>query len=292
MSELGGWDGLIGHDQIIGGRSYQQDYYVISPIYEGDGKESLLMVLADGMGGHAGGDVASELAAQAFVDAFEKDSRNTDLTERHKAALIASDDSIRQAVKADPALSGMGTTLVAMYWDGQAASWSSIGDSIMWIGRKTSEGHYRLDRANDDHSLKPLIERRLKEGLITSEEAESMPSHQLRSALVGDGINVDDPEKVQVFAHDPVELYDTEYVILASDGIETLSSEGISEVLDSEPDAASVVEHLISEVERINNPNQDNTTVLVFKLPAANRKIQRSVKVPRSASKMTVRISP
>lgn len=292
MSELGIWEDLIGHGQIIGERSSQQDYYIVSPVVEKDGKQSLLLVLSDGMGGHVGGDIASQLVAQGFVDTFEKDVRNESLVNRHKTALIAADNALIDALDETPELKGMGSTLVAVFWDGVSASWTSIGDSPMWIARRTPEGPYRLDRANDDHSLQPLIDKRLREGSITPQQAEDMPSHQLRSALVGEGVNVDDREKVQIFAAQPVELFHHEYLIVASDGIDTLTEAEICDMLENEPPAHVIVDEVLNRIEKINRPHQDNTTLLVFKLPATNMDRKKPPAVPKSAKMMTMRIQP
>ena len=292
MSELGIWDGLIGHGQTIGERSSQQDYYIVRPVFNDDGDQTLLMVLADGMGGHVGGDIASQISSQAFVDEFEDVFGNLDLADCLKSSMIAADNSIRIAIAENEALAGMGTTLVGAFWDGESISWISIGDSPMWIARHVDNINYRLDRANDDHSLKPLIEKRLKEGVITQTQADNMGSHQLRSAVVGEGIDVEDTDKVNVFATNPIKLYKDEYIIIASDGIETISEDKIASILANTHHAQDIVDNLLREVQISNKKHQDNTTIVVFKVPTFLKAKPKQIHVPKSASRMTVRIEP
>lgn len=292
MSELGIWDGLIGHGQTIGERSSQQDYYIVRPVFNKDGEQTLLIVLADGMGGHAGGDVASQISSQAFVDEFEEVFGNLPLSDCLKSSMIAADNAIRVATAENEALTGMGTTLVGAYWDGESISWISIGDSPMWIARHVDNSNYRLDRANDDHSLKPLIEKRLKEGVITQKQADNMGSHQLRSAVVGEGIDVEDTDKVNVFATNPIKLFKDEYIIVASDGIETITEDKIASILTDTHHAQDIVDTLLSEVQLLNRKHQDNTTIVIFKVPQFLKAEPKLIHIPKSASRMTVRIEP
>ncbi len=292
MSDLGIWEGLIGHGQTIGERSSQQDYYIVQPLLNENGEQSLLMVLADGMGGHVGGEIASQLSSQAFLDEFEETNNKHSLVDSLKASIVAADNAINLAVEENEALLGMGTTLVGAYWDGRGLSWASIGDSPMWIARQQDDGSYRLDRANDDHSLKPLIEKRLKEGAITKKQASEMASHQLRSAIVGEGLDIEDEDKVNIYGDTPVRLYKNEYLIIASDGLETLSEKRISEIIQLGQDAQDIATRLLKEVQLINKQHQDNTTLLVFKVPDGLEPVKGDFKIPKSAKMMTVRITP
>ena len=292
MSDLGIWEGLIGHGQTIGERTSQQDYYIVQPLANDAGKQSLLMVLADGMGGHVGGEIASQISSQAFLDEFEKTHNHQTLVDSLKASIVAADNAINLAVEENDRLAGMGTTLVGAYWDGKSLSWASIGDSPMWIARPQSDGSYRLDRANDDHSLKPLIEKRLKEGVINEKQASEMASHQLRSAIVGEGLDVENEDKVNIYGDIPVPLYKDEYLIIASDGVETLSEHKIAKVIQMGKDAQDIANLLLKEIKLINQDYQDNSTILVFKVPDLLEPKKKDVEVPQSATTMTVRITP
>lgn len=268
MSELGVWQGFVGHGQIIGERSSQQDYYFVCPLLEADGSETILLVLTDGMGGHSGGEVASQISAQAFVETFaDCTEAGMPILERHEAAIVAANRSIREFVAQRPDLEGMGCTLVGLYWDGNGASWTSIGDSPMWFLSRTKDRQYRMDRANADHSLKPIVEKQLAAGLITPEEAEQMPVNQLLSALVGDTLEVKNPDKVDIQADPPMPLSEGSYILIASDGIDTLSDKEVQKTLVSSKNPEAALSDLLNKVEHKNRPHQDNTTALVLRIP-------------------------
>lgn len=291
MSELGIWESLIGHGQTIGERSSQQDYYIVRPVIEHHDRDTLLLVLADGMGGHVGGDIASQCGSEAFVDAFEMKFKDESLSNRLKSSLVAADNNIRLEIEENEALRGMGTTLVGAYWDGKGISWGSIGDSPMWIVRRDEQNEYRLDRANDDHSLKPLIERRLRDGVINQEQAEAMPAHQLRSAIVGEGLAIDDQELVNIYADAPVPLYRDEFVIIASDGIETLSDGAIAQFFTRSGHPQDIADALLDAVEDASEPHQDNTSILIFKVPHNLERKLPDIRITPSSRAQTVQIS-
>ena len=111
----------------------------------GDG--SLLAVVADGMGGHAGGAVASKLAVEAFVHAVEQGGGLAD-------GAAGGQRRGRQGPRAaKPELAGMGATLVAAQVRGDEVRWISVGDSPLFL---VSAG--RLERLNADHSMAPQID--------------------------------------------------------------------------------------------------------------------------------------
>ena len=110
----------------------------------GDG--SLLAVVADGMGGHAGGAVASKLAVDAFVHAVEQGGGLADGLQDANAA-------VGEGAAGKPELAGMGATLVAAQVRGDEVRWISVGDSPFFL---VSAG--KLERLNADHSMAPQID--------------------------------------------------------------------------------------------------------------------------------------
>ena len=98
--------------QIIGDRDEQQDDYSIDSQPDGDAVDSLLLVVADGMGGHKGGAQASQLAARVFVSEFA-DLAGT-VAQRLDQCIDLADAAIAEGVKLDPdGLEGMGSTIAA-----------------------------------------------------------------------------------------------------------------------------------------------------------------------------------
>src|SRR4030081_2993095 len=171
----GRWQGEGSQHQ--GARPYQEDSWALTPL--GDG--SLLAVVADGMGGHAGGAVASKLAVEAFVHALEQGGGLADGLEDEQAA-------VRKRAGAQPPPRGMGATLGAAQVRGDEVRWISVGDSPLFL---VSDG--KLERLNADHSMAPQIAALVKRGLLTEEEAEHHPGrHTLREAVMGEPLSLVD----------------------------------------------------------------------------------------------------
>lgn len=251
----------FGGRQSQGARSYQEDFWNwdsrLDP--DDDGPDGLLVVLADGMGGHRGGAHASVTAVDRFIETFaaETDSAPERLApERLADALARGNEQIAIDSAAHEELEGMGCTLVAVAVDNGALHWISVGDSPLWLLR---EG--RLRRLNDDHSMAPLLREQVEAGELTAEEAASHPQRNaLRSALVGDPIALVDSSE------DPLTLRPGDRVLLASDGVETLSVEEVETVARSVPEADSetLAEVLLEAVDAKQRRGQDNTTVVVI----------------------------
>ena len=238
--------------KIRGGRDYQEDAFLIKSGREGDG-DRLLLLLADGMGGHVGGARASELAVATFAAHFEQ--AEGAIGGRLRAALEAANTAIAEAVAADPRLSGMGCTVVACLVTGDQAHWISVGDSWLWCLRNGA-----LTRLNADHSMRPLLENMVELGRMTQAEVEEDPRlGQLRSVVNSEELTLVDQNK-QPFALQPEDR-----LLLASDGIEALGAAAIANLAASRADPAASVSALLDAVEDLKRPGQDNTTVVVYR---------------------------
>ena len=243
-------------DQIQGDRDYQEDEFAITLLTgnRADG-DRLLLVLADGMGGHAGGKVASETVVQAFWDGFRQPA--TDIAANLNAGVRAANEAVRARQQADPALYEMGSTLVAALVRDEHLYWASVGDSLLWVFRKG-----RLTRLNEDHSMRPLLLGLVELGRMTKEEARHDPRvHQLRSVIMGDDIPMIDIAATGY----PLEADDV--VLLASDGLETLLEAEMEALLTQHGnDAQALVRSLLEAVTEAGKAHQDNTTVLAYRV--------------------------
>ena len=244
--------------QIQGDRDYQEDDFSIRLLTDENApadEDRLLLVLADGMGGHAGGAVASKTVVEAFQDAFHHTPDG--IADRFNAGVSTANDAVREKQQADPNLSEMGTTLIAAVVIGPALYWVSVGDSLLWVFR---DG--RLHRLNADHSMRPVLQDLVELGRMTEEEALNDPrANQLRSAIFGDAVPLIDLN-ADGFALDRGDL-----VVLASDGLETLPDEALAEVIMAGAnDAQGIVETLLDGITRAGRPGQDNTTALVYRV--------------------------
>ena len=241
--------------QWQGARPYQEDDFgTLEGSFSGDdGSPGVLVVLADGMGGEAGGAVASRTVVQTFLDRFP-DSDGAACV-RFQACLDEATDSLREQAGTDPALDGMGSTVVAAHYDGEELSWLSVGDSPMWL---FSGG--KLVRLNADHSMAPVLDRLAKDGELSPEEAlGDSRRNMLRSAVTGAKAELVDCAKRSC----PLGRYDC--LLVASDGIQTLTEEDIGQHLASaDGDMEAAADALFSAVRAAAGPGQDNVTFLLI----------------------------
>lgn len=248
-----------------GRRKYQEDSEAVwpgqspllppAPAVPPEGVD-VLAVLADGMGGHAAGDVASATICRTFHRQFLGGSGSTPL--RLATSLQAANEAVHSATAANPSLGGMGATCVGIAVGQQGVHWISVGDSPLWRFRKG-----RLDRLNDDHSLAPLVDALVADGELTPEEAAVDPRrHYLRSAVTGDELDLVDA------SGEPLPLAAADIVLLASDGVLTLTDREIADLLNEHEGRSpgEIADALIRAVLAVGDPHQDNTTVVVLKV--------------------------
>ncbi|WP_202941137.1 MULTISPECIES: PP2C family protein-serine/threonine phosphatase [Alteromonas] len=242
----------VAWSQIIGARTSQQDHAAVVTWPNG----FRLLLLADGMGGHAAGDVASQLVVDTFKQRFIQ-SQLEDMRERLIDALEYANIAIFHKVKAQPELSGMGTTLIALVYDGLSIQWLSVGDSPIWLVRKDE-----LQRLNENHSMSEVLAEKVAAGQMSEEEARTSPIRsQLLEAVMGENIDrVDAP-------HHAIALCEGDCLLLASDGVETCPGETILALVQQHKDNTEMLTTaLLNAVSAIERPKQDNATVIVMQV--------------------------
>ncbi len=225
-------------------RDTNQDSYITS---------QQLCVVADGMGGHRGGEVASAIAVDEMLDSFE-----TATLENMRAGVEAANKRILDVGAFNPALHGMGTTLVALGMidvDGEIEIGGvHIGDSRMY---RLSDG--TLNQLTEDHSL---VEALVREGRITALEAETHPQRNIVTRALG----VSDYVEVDVFHYAPVIGH---RYLLASDGLfNEVSAQDICTILDEEADPDAAASRLVTTANRDGKGGRDNITAVVVDIVA------------------------
>lgn len=203
-----------------------------------------LLALADGMGGHAAGEVASQLVIAALAH-LDDDEPGGDLLSKLHAAVAEGNAAIAAHVEADPELDGMGTTLTAILFAGNRLGLVHIGDSRGYLLR---DGEL-TQITKDDTFVQTLVD----EGRITAEEAHSHPQRSLiMRALTGHEV---EPTLIMR------EAKAGDRYLLCSDGLsDPVSQETIHEALQIE-DVAESADRLIELALRGGGP--DNVTVVV-----------------------------
>ncbi len=254
MEPLSTKDGLlVATGKSLGARSHQEDNLDAVRLTPPDGEpDALLLALADGMGGHAGGATASRVAVDNFRGAATLGQGP--IPDRLFDGLRAANEAIRDAVAARQGPAGMGCTLVGVHVDAQRVRWISVGDSLLWLWSPAGG----LRRLNADHSMSPIIDRMVSQGVLSEADAAADPQrHALRSALTGDDITLID-EGERAWRADEV-------LIAASDGLLTLTNEHISRICaGASKDPDGLVKTLLAAVDAARDPEQDNTSVIVI----------------------------
>ena len=219
-------------------------------------------VLADGMGGHAAGDVASKIVVTEVFSELKLQSGETDQFEANLPAILSqaattANECVRIHTEHNPGSHGMGATLVAPVLVGEKLYWISVGDSPLYLFR---EGE--LLQLNEDHSLAGQIDLLVQKGLMDRETAENHPDrHCLTSVLIGDHIaRIDCPKR-------PLTLKPGDIVVVASDGLQFLENSEIEGLIqDKNGDGSAVIARsLIGALEALGDPHQDNTSICVIK---------------------------
>ena len=257
--------------QIDGARDYQEDAFLITHFGDSNSEGGSLVIVADGMGGHAAGNVASNMAVQTFNKHITSNFPSEDLSEVLRESVQQANNSISETVRETAALKGMGCTLVAAVLDEKFIRWVSVGDSHLYLIR-----NHEVKKKNVDHSYGGFLDRMAAEGTPVEPEA-GFSRNMLMSTLTGEDIaEIDCPET-------PLELQAGDRIIVASDGLDTLSQ---GKVLSFATEAATpkeCVDALLQGVEEAKMPRQDNTTVVIIDVGEKEEAVQSSAAAAATA---------
>jgi PPM family protein phosphatase len=243
-----------------GQRPYQEDALVTDFSL---GTDIGFAVLADGMGGHAAGDVASKIVVTEVFSELKLQSGDvvafkTNLPEILRDAALAANDCMKVHIQSNAETAGMGATLLAPVFVGSRLYWISIGDSPLLLFRQGV-----LRQLNEDHSMAPQIDFMIRTGLLSEDAGRNHPDRScLTSVLGGEDIpRIDCPAE-------PFELQEGDILIAASDGIQYLSFPEIEDVLLTHSDRSSrwIADALLSRLEAHGDPEQDNASFSVVKV--------------------------
>jgi protein phosphatase len=235
-------------DKGISRRQNEDAYCIIG----GEDGEPLVLAVADGMGGHKAGDVASRMAIEAIRESMASEpldvSSFAGVAARLKKIIWTANDRIFRKSLADQDCAGMGTTLVVAVVTGGAAILAHVGDSCAYLFRGNA-----ITKITTDHTY---VEELIKIGSLTQEEARLHPKRNYITKAVGCLGSVEaDIYNVSVMQSDRI--------VLCTDGLsKMLSDDEILETVYSSSDPEEICAKLI---ERSNSKGgYDNITALAF----------------------------
>ena len=234
---------------IQGGRAEQQDTFRIATWDDG---RFFLLLVADGMGGHVAGATASAIAADAFVSGFRRrQAAGRAVPQVLRDALEDANASLAAERNRNPGLAGMGTTLAAAVIHDKSMWWISVGDSPLWL-----MGSGALRRLNEDHSFRAM-----------PEVAGRSMANMLQSCLNGDPIPLVDARP------EPIALDRNDVILLASDGVLTLSESSLQQILirNCGRPSSAIAQAVLHSVEEKRHKHQDNCTAIVVSSETSGR---------------------
>ncbi len=242
-----------------GQRDYQEDALVADFAV---GVPYGFAVVADGMGGHAAGDVASKIVVtEVFSELKFHSADRVGLEENFHTTLLdvvqSANLSISEHVERHPDHRGMGTTVVAPVLFEDRLYWISIGDSPLYLCRKD-----QLTKLNADHSLAPQIDLMISNGQLDRETGLNHPDRNcLTSVLMGRDIPSIDCVQT------PQRLQSGDIIIAASDGLQYLSDDQIEAVVAGHKrrTASEIARAIMRSIDLLGDPDQDNTSVVIIK---------------------------
>jgi serine/threonine protein phosphatase PrpC len=217
----------------------------VAPADDGSGSGPVVIAVADGMGGHAAGEVASRIAIAAATAGAPIDQHMAARVERANAAVLA-------AVDEDPSVAGMGTTMtIGVFEPNGTLHIGHVGDSRLYVMRGTS-----FEQVTTDHTwVMDLVSR----GQISPADAATHPRKHLLSRVVGmAGVKADEIE----FSLEPGDR-----VLFCSDGLTTMVSDFAIAHIMSEAETPSAAAWALIEAANAGG-GVDNTTVAVVDVSA------------------------
>jgi PPM family protein phosphatase len=236
-------------------RQHNEDSYLVAD-------DAKLFLVADGMGGHAAGEIASRIAVDSISEfilhtkeddgtwphAYDEHFKRS--TNRLMAAVRLANTRVLEAMRKDARLRGMGTTVVACLADGETMSVAHVGDSRAYMIRNN-----QLQRITNDHSW---VFEQVQAGMLTEAEAEKHPLRNVITRALGGALQVS-PDASEI------EVKEGDVFLLCSDGLTGMVPEDeiLKLVTQSNGDLEKACQKLIEEANE--RGGLDNVTAILVK---------------------------
>lgn len=235
-------------------RETNEDSYKANP-------SEALFVVADGMGGHAAGEIASRIAVDTVNEFIELTSRDKDITwpfefdenitmegNRLKTAIRLANRKVIGAIQKREDLRGMGTTIVSLWVNGKRAYVGHVGDSRAYLVREN-----QMSQLTNDHSW---VNEQQRKGTLSREQARTHPFRNVVTRALGG------KEKVEVDLLE-IELKPQDLFLLCSDGLSSLVDDKtiLETLLASRTDLDAATKNLVAQAN--GHGGDDNSTVIL-----------------------------
>jgi PPM family protein phosphatase len=212
-----------------------------------------LFAVADGLGGHLGGEVASRVAVDTLTEAAKGDGPDEGIPDRLRSAIQRANAEVSERASKDQRLTGMGTTITAVIAGHDRVFLGHVGDSRAYLLR---DGELRA--LTEDHSL---VQRMVREGRLTPEQAEIHPQRSVLTRALG----IDDDLEVDQAT---VEVTAGDRLLLCSDGLTSMvADEVIRKILAGHDDPQAASQALVEAANAAGG--QDNITTVVLDVQEA-----------------------
>jgi protein phosphatase len=245
-----------------------EDYYQITSYTVSEDNETpvLLSVLADGIGGHKAGEIASQIAVNSIMDVIAESDVSDPLWVL-KSALLEANHSITAEAAEDDSRKGMGSTVACALVIDSALYIATLGDSRIYLIRDDN-----IRQLTVDHTW---VQEALEVGVINSEEARSHPRRHLIRSYLGSADPIrpdlrlylaDNENAEQAKANQGLPLIPGDLVLLCTDGLTDLvADEEILEVLQSSESQDNQLSKLVDLAN--NRGGHDNITIILLQPP-------------------------
>jgi protein phosphatase len=224
-------------------RKTNQDRFLVRELEDG---QSILLAVADGMGGEAGGDIAAQMVINDLdTIPIGPGEFEHDLTQ----ILSMTNEKIRQRARETPDLEGMGTTATVVVVSRDIAYWSHVGDSRLY--------HFHTGSLTQITTDQTFVQDLVADGTLSQEEADRHPMRNVLDQCVGCGSLKAESGRFKIMAGDKL--------LLCSDGlIKHVSNDSIKTVLE-QGNARHAVEKLLDQA--LHAGGKDNVTVVIMDIP-------------------------
>ena len=239
----------------------------VGPIRENNEDNMLLMhdeglfIVADGMGGHAAGEVASEIAVHTIKEVLFEDQdpdetrlnrpldEEESIRERLRYAMNQASIRVRQEASINLAYRGMGTTLTVLLLEEDIAHFSHVGDSRLYLYRGGN-----LRRLTRDHTV---VQNEIDAGRLTPELARIVPNKNVLTQSIGSNVTIDPDTATRHVEEEDV-------FMICSDGLtDPLDDRALADIFSKTP-FPDLADELVQQA--LDNGTEDNVTVVVVKI--------------------------